>query len=636
MGDSLNALLQNQRASTVLQGIANPPQVNPLADIQAGTSVASNIYDLRAKQAQQAWGQILQQSTDPNGNVDYQKAQSLAAQNPVAAMGMQTNLANNANLRGAQINQTSGLYDLIGRASASLMNDPSDANIENIRGSLTSAGAPPGALTELDRIKALTDPNARRAAAYQHINAALDGQGMLARGGLPAPQLQNVGDKIVPTTTVPPTPYVPGGTTVGSGGVTVGPQPGTTTQSVEPYDAQGIIPRDANNVPTRTPTGYGTFTRPITAVPGINPGGQQVTPGQSGSAPSVAPPAPPKGNTVRPAKPPPVAATPSPVPPANPPATPAPVTAPASPVVAPPATNGVPSAPTSGALDTGVRVASANPLQVPATGPPGPPNPLVPGDVADIQSGMANARATPRPPGTQTAYDSRPPIIMTAPPQGQPDEVSAAVQHASDARGRTLTYQRDIQPIEGALTALSGADTGRASETLNSIRANVQDIAPGFIQRMMPDSITDPTVRKNYEEATKYLTQMQLSAPGGARSNVGTETAGAATPSTHISNAAAREVTLAVLAQRRMEHAGTSLFNQRGNPGAQFDTQMGNWTTQADPRAFVVDKMTPQERANYVQSLGGPGTPDKPNPAYQKYKNSYMDAVKSGVSPAPH
>jgi hypothetical protein len=36
MSDSINALLQSNRSSSVLEGIANPPQVNVLGSISAG------------------------------------------------------------------------------------------------------------------------------------------------------------------------------------------------------------------------------------------------------------------------------------------------------------------------------------------------------------------------------------------------------------------------------------------------------------------------------------------------------------------------------------------------------------------------------------------------------------------------
>ena len=80
MADDLNSLLAANRSSTVLQGIANPAQINPLAAMTSAAQTAGTIYDLRAKQGQGLWGQALQQSTDPEtGVVDYAKANRIAA-----------------------------------------------------------------------------------------------------------------------------------------------------------------------------------------------------------------------------------------------------------------------------------------------------------------------------------------------------------------------------------------------------------------------------------------------------------------------------------------------------------------------------------------------------------------------------
>ncbi len=194
-----------------------------------------------------------------------------------------------------------------------------------------------------------------------------------------------------------------------------------------------------------------------------------------------------------------------------------------------------------------------------------------------------------------------------------------------------------MQPIEGVITALSGADTGKGSEILNSIRGSVQDIAPSFLQRMMPAGVMDTERRKAFDEAMKYSTQMQLAAPGGSRSNEGSATAGAATPGTHIGNAAALELARAALAQRRLEQVGTLLFNQSGKGAGQYDKHVGSWATSVDPMGLVVDKMSQEQRAAYVRSIGGATLPNgKPNPAYERYKQSYQDAVDSGVMAPQH
>jgi hypothetical protein len=254
------------------------------------------------------------------------------------------------------------------------------------------------------------------------------------------------------------------------------------------------------------------------------------------------------------------------------------------------------------------------------------------GAPAPVAPGLpASGRNAPTPASAPTA----PPVSSAASaPLGTADEVGISVTHAGLARDKANNYQQTIQPIEGALTALKGADTGRASEFLNSIRANVQDVAPGFIQRMMPNSVTDPAKREAFEEAQKYTTAMQLGSPGSTRSDAGQAAGAASNANVHISNAAAIHVANAVLAQRRMEQAGTLAFNNaKGTdgqplPASEYDRYMNKWNTNQDPRAYIADKMEPADRAALVAGMGG-----IKSAAYQKFRQSYQQGTDTGVVP---
>jgi hypothetical protein len=209
--------------------------------------------------------------------------------------------------------------------------------------------------------------------------------------------------------------------------------------------------------------------------------------------------------------------------------------------------------------------------------------------------------------------------------------------HAGEARGKANVYQQTVQPIDAALTSLQGADTGKASETLNSLHAYVQDLTPAMLKQLTPDfMLGDPGKRAAFEEASKYLTAMAVNSPGGARSNEGQAAAMSANANTNISNAAAQQVVKAVMAQRRMEQAGTLAFNSATGPdgqplpASQYDRFMNKWNTAQDPRAFIADKMTPAERAQLVAGMGG-----IKSAAYQRFKNSYQEGVRTGVIAAP-
>ena len=560
---NINALLNAGHVPTVPVG--GQVQFNPLAAITQGNQAAQAELTTRGMQAQQAIGQILQQSTDENGNVDYQKAHRMAAAaGPVVQMGMMSMAKDASLLRGQQINNASALHSFVGNLAVSGVQNPSDENWDNIRSQAVNAGMPANGIAEIDRIRALPSDQ-RPQAAFQHVVSNLDALQRLhiATGGAPV-----TFDK---------------GNTVQGG--TQNPITGALSEAGPPV-AKSMTPGQGGMVDAviQTPQGPMTIQVPYQqAFPGqVTPAAPGSGGGGGGGAPSVTPPPPPGNTTVRKSTfppPPPIIST--------------------SP--APSSTTPAPTAP-GGATPTPTPTPAATPA-------PTTPAPTASSPVIQTPAGPA--------------------IVKSAIPT-QEQELDISGKHAGDARARTLTYQRDIQPIEGAITALAGADTGKASDLLNNVRGYAQDVSPDFLKRMLPTSLTDPVARKNYEEANKYLTAMQLQAPGGARSDVGTATAGAASPNVHISNAAAREVALAILAQRRLEHAGTMLFNQSGKTAGEFDRHLGDWNTQIDPRAFVVDKMTPQEKAAYVQGLGGVGTPE-----YQKYKKSYTDAVTSGVVPQP-
>lgn len=118
----------SQFASALLprtSGLPAPVTVNPLAAANEAAQAAGNVYRVRGAQAEQAIGQILQQSTDANGNVDYNKAHTLAAQaGPVVQMGMQNMLINTSRLSGEQQQQGFDRNSAINNAAVAALNAP--------------------------------------------------------------------------------------------------------------------------------------------------------------------------------------------------------------------------------------------------------------------------------------------------------------------------------------------------------------------------------------------------------------------------------------------------------------------------------------------------------------------------------
>lgn len=112
-------------------------QYNPVQAMGNALSVASKVYDLRTQQANQAIGSILQQATDQNGNVDYEKAGQLAAQaGPVVQMGMQSYLQNASVMRGQQLAQGLNRNQAVGNAIIGALNGTDDGLHDRVVGGL--------------------------------------------------------------------------------------------------------------------------------------------------------------------------------------------------------------------------------------------------------------------------------------------------------------------------------------------------------------------------------------------------------------------------------------------------------------------------------------------------------------------
>lgn len=197
-----NALLQKLGGVPTLTA-GDQVLVNPLAATMVGNQAAQEVFKTRGLQAQQALGNILQQSTDPNGNVDYQKANSLAAAaGPVVQMGMRAAAESNSTLRGQQIAQAGAMNNLMAMHGMTLMKDPSDASVDAVFDNLAANGVPADVVArERARVLAMS-PADRQSHAYQEGLAHLDQM----RQVLGQTTQQQCGDVSRATTVTQPTP----------------------------------------------------------------------------------------------------------------------------------------------------------------------------------------------------------------------------------------------------------------------------------------------------------------------------------------------------------------------------------------------------------------------------------------------
>jgi hypothetical protein len=627
MADDLNALLSANRSASVLEGIANPAQVNPLAAFNSAATAAGNVYDLRAKQAQQAIGDLLQQSTDENGNVDYPKFHRLAAQaGPVVQMGMIGALKDTSNLRSQQISNTAGHMALLGTASMTVANNPSDANVHAVFDNLAANGMPKdGVERERARWLAMSEDE-RRQNAYRVGLTNLTGlQRVLGQT-----TMTNIGGENVATTVMQPSPGQPGGSVVqGRGSV-------ATTLSPEAALAMGIVyPATQADVDAGRATEIGADVRmsgpkvlemfqlgrllPPNARLATPPGG-----GGGGGGGGVVTP---DGKPVGPTNPPRLLVVPNalPVPPIPPAAPPAPTGAavapavPAAPVVTPPAPAPPvvapapavapppplpPNAPRAD-LGGGVPVASANPLAAPALGPASPPSPLVPGDVAAIMRGMDRARGVSTS-GPQVAEAGS---FSTGPGAESGVMNKAAADRLAADTQRSSTFQATQFPFVQALKNYGeGTVTGPSTEFWNSVGGYIRTPLAKIGINIGP--LDDNTQR--VDGLRKWLANIQSSNPVSAKSDAMLAQTLHGSASTTINETTGADMVKAGLALERM---GVVLNRQwlamspqdKAQYGGNYLRYLADANNRPDPRAFGVDLFNPHQMARLRESLKAGG-----------------------------
>ena len=555
--DLINALQQSNRSASVLQGIANPPQVNPLAAITAGNQAAEQSF--RTDQAQMQTGSM--------------RSAIIAAQ------------------------------------AMTVAKDGSDENLAASFANMRASGAFPPQFVDQEyaRWRAMS-PTERQDNAYRVGLSHLDQLGRV----LGATTGVNTGGQIEPWTLTQPTPRGPGGLVRGPGAATTTLTPGEYMQGGYHYQAsQADV--DAGRA---TSVGQDIFVpgpvinqrTGIPAPPGLgSPGGRGPAVVRGSDGKPVSPASPPRLLNVPGQAPAAAPAPPTTVAPASPTVVPpAPIgTAPHAPaVIPPPAVAPAPSSssfPKGAALTpNGVQVASANPLYAPDTAPPAAPNPLVPADVAAIEEGRAQARATPRPPGTQTAWNT----IATGAGSEETQSNKASADALAAARLRATEFQSTQLPYIQALKNYGeGTKTGPTTDFWNQVAGTIRTPLAKIGVNIGP--LADTTER--VDALGKWLANIQSGSPISAKSDAMLAQTLKGSASTHINEVAGVDQVKAGLMLHRMNQAAV---NEWDNPVTQrqygtFLNFARQYNNTIDPRAFGVDMYNDAQKARLRAQLQG-------------------------------
>lgn len=214
--------------------------------------------------------------------------------------------------------------------------------------------------------------------------------------------------------------------------------------------------------------------------------------------------------------------------------------------------------------------------------------------------------------------------IVTGVPMGAAaaaDETARGSAKAwNDLRADVGGTASRIYQLGQALRGLQGSPTGPGTETMNNIKSFISAQSPDVLKRMGLNPDVDKI--KSYDEANKYLTAFAAAQAGalGQGTDSKLATALSANASTHISNLAAQDVVKANIGLERMKQAQASAFQASGQPPQNYSDWAIGWNKDTDPRAFVIDQMTPTERATMLKGM---------KPSEQK---KFLDSVRMGLA----
>jgi hypothetical protein len=480
--DLVNAL----SGGGLLNSIAHPTVVNPLAAYGQAAQVAQGIWANRESQAKQLAGQAAQGAIDPaTGQYNAEQNRTLLNQaGPGAALAAQQSLLNTQSLSNDQLAQAKAKISWVNAASGAALQSGDYSDSAMLK--LFQGGIANGMLTlpEVQRQMALLPPDAagRQQWLQQHQMTAASTQQQLD---------QTYGSR-QPVNTGPTTefPVVPPASAGGPGPVVpMGLSPGEGAQRVPTIDNNLYMPDGKTPNPN-----YG---QKVTVPLGT------ITPSTRGAQPAGGPTAP---------------GAPSPT---------------NQPRLAPPATAGG-----GGALPSEI--------------PPG----------ADIPIKAAN------------------------------DAWAAANANAN-------TYTQRSFPVTQALALAKSGEltTGQGAQAINDIKSWLQTRASTFGWNVQT------IANSKFQELDKYLQQNVNAQPMAAGSDARLASALTGNPSSHLNNLALTDVLKATQALQRMEQMAALDFRARGEPNGQFNRFMSDWQTSHDPRAFVFDQMSDEQRTKMVGGM---------------------------------
>lgn len=557
MSDTLtNALASANRSSSVLQGIANPATLNPLAGISTAQQLIGNMQNLDKSFAEQRAGEAYRRAINPQGEFSPEALRQNLANDPATNYAAGAALANTQNISSNQLEQARAKAEYVNRVSGSLTRLGPNITQEAVLSALDTARTdrildPASHQRTVAEVMAMgNDPlKLHTWASQREYNAMSIGQQLDRKYGTRAAVGAGGSTEIV---TVPP------------------PGPGQPNVSVphtaSPGEQGGFVsvpvPVDADGKPT-TPENAVRWNN--VQVPRGSIGGMPM-PGTAGAQPRMTP-AP--GGT----------------------AAPAPGGAPAPGAYFQPGADGAPPGrvrpPPGSPLLNPSRTASPPPPVPGAATPPAPGSTSAPATPAVPGATTPPPAATPAVPGVTTTPGGTP--VIQAPPQGQEQEFKTnqdAFLTAQKQQPELQTRAQNMAHAYEAMAQLKGA-TGKGAEGINNLRSYLQ--TAGLLP---PGAVTE---QKLFEIARKYTEREMIAAAGGGTTDMGRRMAEASNAGTLLSEPANFDLIRNDMGKLLQGAATYKAYDTKAG-GSGFLGHSAKVADSTDPRGFVWSLYSPTEQ----------------------------------------
>lgn len=264
-----------------------------------------------------------------------------------------------------------------------------------------------------------------------------------------------------------------------------------------------------------------------------------------------------------------------------------------------------------------LRITPAVP-QAPAPGAPMPGARPAPGRVPAGRPPEPSGYITPPPPAQRGGAVMPPPRTIAA----AEETFNADMADLPVSQDRTFRMRQ-------ALVGLEGARTGRGTEGLQTLNSVMGTWSPEWLNKGL--GIKPLEMAANYDEAAKYLQQIaNAQNVGGGNTNDKLAAAITATPNTHMSDLAAKELVHTMVAGEEMtQYVRQKAIEQNVAP-ADWAKYKAKWALDNDPRAFILQHITDPKKLQKLSDEINSGSPSG-----KKLKATIDAAVKDGVIPDP-